>query len=80
VLPGEDLSDGAARSAFGRGVVSAPWALQYGWDVRLCWLEVGVANGCFLVHAPRPPIEATFKMAEQLAPSRTSGHGIVAAA
>ena len=30
------------------------------------WLEAGVANGCFLVHAPRPLVEASIEMAEQL--------------
>ena len=30
------------------------------------WLEAGVANGCFLVHAPRPLVEASIETAEQL--------------
>jgi hypothetical protein len=79
VLPGEDLSDAAARSAFGQGVASALRAL-YSRCVTLVLVEVGVANGCFLVHAPRPLVEASIEMAEQLAPSRGSRHGIMAAA
>jgi hypothetical protein len=39
-----------------------------------------MAYDCFLVHAPGPFVEATFKMAEQLAPSRGSCHGLMAAA
>jgi hypothetical protein len=42
-------------------------------------LEVGVANGCFLVHAPRPPVDAPIELAEQLAPSRGSCGGVVGA-
>jgi hypothetical protein len=36
----------------------------------LCWLEAGVANDYFLVHAPRPLIEALIRTAGRLAPSR----------
>jgi hypothetical protein len=36
----------------------------------LCWLEAGVANDYFLVHAPRPRIEALIRTAGRLAPSR----------
>jgi hypothetical protein len=43
-------------------------------------LEVGVANGWFLVHASTPLVDAAIEMAEQLAPSRGSGHGVVEAA
>jgi hypothetical protein len=42
--------------------------------------EAGVANGCFLMHAPRPLVEASIELAEQLAPSRGSCHGLVEAA
>jgi hypothetical protein len=35
-----------------------------------------MANGRFLAHAPRPPIE----MAEQLAPTGGSCHGVMGAA
>ena len=48
--------------------------------VRLWWLEAGVANGCLLVHAPRPLIEALIRMAEQLVPSGGSCRGVVEAA
>jgi hypothetical protein len=43
-------------------------------------LEVGVANGCFLARASRPPIETSIAMAEPLAPTGGSCYGIVAAA
>jgi hypothetical protein len=46
----------------------------------LCWLEAGVANGCFLMHVPRPLIEASIERAERLALGRGSCHGIVGAA
>jgi hypothetical protein len=39
-------------------------------------LEADVANGCYLVHAPRPPIETSIEMAEQLAPTGGSCHGV----
>ena len=39
-----------------------------------------MANGRFLAHAPRPFVEAKFKMAEQLAPTGGSCHGLMAAA
>ena len=45
----------------------------------MCWLEVGMANGCFLVHAARPLVDAPIEMAEQLAPSRGSCCGVVGA-
>jgi hypothetical protein len=43
-------------------------------------LEVGVANGWFLVHASAPLVDASIEMAEQLAPRRGSCHGVVEAA
>jgi hypothetical protein len=43
-------------------------------------VEVAVANGRFLVHAPTPLREAPIKMAEGLALSHGSGHGVVEAA
>jgi hypothetical protein len=42
-------------------------------------LEVGMANGCFLVHAAMPLVDAPIEMAEQLAPSRGSCCGVVGA-
>jgi hypothetical protein len=39
----------------------------------LCWLEADVANDYFLVHAPRPLIEALIRTAGRLAPSRGVG-------
>jgi hypothetical protein len=33
-------------------------------------LEVGVANGWFLVHAPRPLLDASIKLTARLAPKR----------
>jgi len=39
-------------------------------------LEADVANGCYLAHAPRPPIETSIEMAEQLAPTGGSCHGV----
>jgi hypothetical protein len=43
-------------------------------------LEADVANGWFLVHAPRPLINAPIEVAEQLAPTGGSCHGVVGAA
>jgi hypothetical protein len=43
-------------------------------------VEVAVVNGCFLVHGPRPLIEAPIEMALRLALSRGSGYGVVGAA
>jgi hypothetical protein len=40
-------------------------------------LEAGVANDYFLVHASRPPTEASIEMAEPLAPDRGARHGAV---
>jgi hypothetical protein len=42
-------------------------------------LEAGVVNGCFLVHAARPIVDAPIEMAEQVAPSRGSCHGVIEA-
>jgi hypothetical protein len=39
-----------------------------------------VANGYFLVHAPRPPIETSIEAADQLALNRRTCAGIVEAA
>jgi hypothetical protein len=39
-----------------------------------------MACGGFLVHAPRPLVEASIELAEQLAPSRGSCAGVVGAA
>jgi hypothetical protein len=46
----------------------------------LFWLEADVANGCFLAHLPRPPIETSIQTAERLAPTGGSCDGIMAAA
>jgi hypothetical protein len=43
-------------------------------------LEVGVTNGWFLMHAPRPPVEAPIEAAARLALSRWSCRGVVEAA
>jgi len=48
--------------------------------LRLCWLEAGVANDYFLVHAPRPLIEALIRTAGRLAPSRGLCRGVGGAA
>jgi hypothetical protein len=48
--------------------------------LRLCWLEVGVANGCYHGHAPRPPVDTPIEMAEWPAPSHGSHRGVVEAA
>jgi len=42
-------------------------------------LEAGVADGCFLVQAARPLMEASIKTAEPLAASRGSCPGVEAA-
>ena len=44
------------------------------------WLEVGLANDYFLMHASRPPTEASIEMAEQAAPRCGSCRGVVEAA
>jgi hypothetical protein len=41
--------------------------------------KVAVANGCVLVHPPRPPIETSIGLAAQLRPSRGSCRGVVEA-
>jgi hypothetical protein len=43
-------------------------------------LEAGVANEYFLVHAPRPVIEALIRTVGRLAPSRGSCRGVAGAA
>jgi hypothetical protein len=43
-------------------------------------LEVGLANGCFLRHAPKLLVEASIELAAQLASSRGPCHGVVEAA
>jgi hypothetical protein len=69
---------GALRSAFGQG----SWRSRGRFTVaalRLCWLEVGMANGCLLLQPPRPLMEASAELAERLAPSRGSCAGVVEA-
>jgi hypothetical protein len=43
-------------------------------------VEVAVANGCSLVHAAGPLVDASIRTPERLAPSRGSGHGMMEAA
>jgi hypothetical protein len=45
--------------------------------VALELVEAGVVNGCFLVHAPRPLIEALIRTAGRPAPGRGSCRGLV---
>jgi hypothetical protein len=40
-------------------------------------VEVAVANGCSLMHAARPLVDAAIRTPEGLALSRGSGHGMV---
>jgi hypothetical protein len=42
-------------------------------------LEVALANGCFLVRADEPLVDASIEMAEQLAPSCGSCRSVVGA-
>jgi hypothetical protein len=46
----------------------------------MCWLEVSVTNGWFLVHAPRPFVEAPSGTAEWLASIGGWCRGVVGAA
>ena len=46
----------------------------------MCWLEAGVANDYFLVHAPRPLIEALIRTAGRLASTRGVVRGVAGAA
>ena len=46
----------------------------------MCWLEAGVANDYFLVHAPRPLVGALMRTAGRLAPSRGLCRGVGEAA
>jgi hypothetical protein len=39
--------------------------------------KVAVANGCLLVHAARPLVDASIELAAQLAPSRGPCRGVV---
>jgi hypothetical protein len=48
--------------------------------LRWSWLEAGVANDYFLVHASRPVIEALIRTAGRLAPSGGSCRSVVEAA
>jgi hypothetical protein len=48
--------------------------------LRLSWLEAGVANDDFLVHAPTPPIGTPIEVAQRLAPSRGLCRGVAGAA
>jgi hypothetical protein len=43
-------------------------------------LEVSMTNGCLLVHAARPLVNASIELAAQLAPSRGPCRGVVEAA
>jgi hypothetical protein len=43
-------------------------------------VEVSMANGWFLMHAPRPPVETPIEAAAQLALGRGSCRGVVEAA
>jgi hypothetical protein len=42
--------------------------------------KVAMANGCALVHAARPLVDASIRTAAQLAPSRRSWPGLMVAA
>jgi hypothetical protein len=68
------MSRGGAPSV--RVRVGAAGALQW---LRLCWLEVSVANGWFLLQTPRP-VEAPMEAAVQLALSRGPCRGVLEAA
>jgi len=61
-------SDDDQRAAFGPGSYRSHWRSTVN-AVELVLLEVGVANGCFLVDAARPPIETPLELVTQLAPS-----------
>jgi hypothetical protein len=54
-------------------------ALEWG-ALRWSWLEAGVANDYFLVHASRPVVEALIRMAGRLARSGGSCRSVVEAA
>jgi hypothetical protein len=41
--------------------------------------KIAAANGCVLVHPPRPPVDASIGLAAQLRPSRGSCRGVVEA-
>jgi hypothetical protein len=43
-------------------------------------LEVSMTNGWFLMHAPRPPVEAPIELAAQLASTGGWCRGVVGAA
>jgi hypothetical protein len=57
------------------GVVPRPRALYSG-CAALELVRGGVANGYFLVHAPRPPTETSIEAADQRALNRRSCAGI----
>jgi hypothetical protein len=69
----------AQRSASIRGSCSGRGHSTVG-VLRLSWLEAGVANDDFRVHASRPLIEALIRTAGRLAPSRGSCRGVAGAA
>jgi hypothetical protein len=46
------------------------WALYSRCVALVLVVEVGVTNGYFVVHAPRPLLEALIRMAGRLTPSR----------
>jgi hypothetical protein len=64
---------------FNQGVVFRARALYHMW-LRWSWWEAGVANYSFLVHAPRPLIDALIRTARRLASSRGPCRGVGAAA
>jgi|RhiMetdeSRZDD1v2_1073273.scaffolds.fasta_scaffold2292376_1 hypothetical protein len=45
----------------------------------MCWLEVGVANGCLLMHPAKPLMDASLEMVKRLALSQRSYRGVVGA-
>jgi len=70
---------GQARSAFNQGSCRSRGRFTVG-CIALKWLEAGVANDSFLVHASRPVIEALIRTAGRLAPSGGSCRSLVEAA
>jgi hypothetical protein len=62
-----------------QGVVFRARALYHRW-LRWSWWEASVANYSFLVHAPRPLIDALIRTARRLASSRALCRGVGAAA
>ena len=93
---GERTAPGARAAGAGTSTAPEGWGLVLVWLILVAAVvnlnrsvaklglpdigKVAVADSCVLVHAPRPPVDASIRTAAQLAPGHGSCRGGVGAA